>query len=206
MSTLLIFTIFPALLALVLFIYAVLALREHRWLGSISRLLIGLLLLSLAALSATISLATQGYRALTTETLAATVVMEKLAPQLYRANFEFPDGSLKSFELSGDELYVDANILKWRPIVNVLGLRTGYELDRVAGRYSMLDNEQTKQRTVFSLATKKPLNLATMVGRYEPLKLLVDAEYGSATFVSIDDKQRYAILVSNSGLLVRPLD
>jgi len=36
-----------------------------------------------------------------------------------------------------------------------LGLKTAYELDRVAGRYTLLEDEQNKPRTVYSLARKK---------------------------------------------------
>ena len=36
----------------------------------------------------------------------------------------------------GDQVLVDARILKWHYIGNVLGLHTQYELDRLTGRFS----------------------------------------------------------------------
>ena len=76
--------------------------------------------------------------------------------QRFRATVTLPDSSLHMFDLAGDAVYVDAHVLKWRPIGTLLGLETVYELDRIAGRYQALSDEQTHERTVYSLAVKKP--------------------------------------------------
>ncbi|HEX7021531.1 MAG TPA: hypothetical protein VF171_01655 [Trueperaceae bacterium] len=203
LSPLLIVTITAALLAMVLFVFAVLALRRGRLAGGLTRIAGALLLLLLAGAAGLVSVATQGYRALTQETLAATVSVRRLGPQRFGASFRFPDGHTRQFELAGDELYVDAHILKWHPWANLLGLRTAFELDRVAGRYTLLDDEQTQPRTVYSLQTDKPVDMFSLVQRYEALGRLVDARYGSATFVPVRDGGQYRVLVSSSGLLVR---
>ena len=197
----------PALLALALLVYAVLALRRRQWGSATFRGFLSLALFVIAAASGLVSVATGGYQSLIQETVAATVVIEPLSAQRYRAMFEFPDGEAQTFELAGDALYVDAHILKWHPRANLLGLRTMYELDRVAGRYDLLDDEQTQPRTVYSLAQPKPLELDMfrLVWRYEPLETLVDARYGSATFVPAREPKRYAVLVSTTGLLTREM-
>src|SRR6267378_2754935 len=38
---------------------------------------------------------------------------------------------MATYPISGDEIYVDARILKWHALANLLGLSTAYELDRV---------------------------------------------------------------------------
>ena len=43
--------------------------------------------------------------------------------------------------MAGDQIYVDAHILKWTPAANLIGLHTAYELDRVAGRYDNIEQE-----------------------------------------------------------------
>ncbi len=98
------------------------------------------------------------------------------------------------------------HILKWKPIVNVLGLHTAYELDRIAGRYVALKDERDRPRTVHSLAREKPVDLFALRRRFPFLAPLVDAEYGSATFVPADHSTRTEIRVSISGLLARPAD
>ncbi len=122
---------------------------------------------------------------------------------LFRARFRFPDGEEATFELAGDELYVDAHILKWKPIANVLGLHTSYELDRVAGRYKNIKDEQAKARTVFSLARGKPLDMFELRKVYPLFGPLLDVEYGSATFGSASKPTKFELRVSTTGLLLR---
>lgn len=181
------------------------ALRDRRALGTVSGTLLALLLLSLAGLLAMLSITTQGYRAFTREQVAAVVRIEPLGPQRFAAAFRFPDGRETAFTLTGDELYVDAHVLKWKPIANVVGLHTAYELDRVAGRYTRLADERTKARTVFALSQPKVLDLFDLRRRYTLLAPLLDAEYGSATFIAAVAPAELELRVSTSGLLVRQI-
>jgi hypothetical protein len=203
---LIIVAILFAVLSLAFFIAGIVALKRKRLLGTGVSLLLALLMLSLAALSGTISVATQGYRALTREEVAAGVKTEPVGPSRFRARFHFPDGREAIFSLKGDELYVDAHILKWKPIANYFGLHTSYELDRVAGRYSKLEDEKTKARTVFSLSQKKPVDMFTLRRRFPLLKPLLDAEYGSATFIAATKAAEFEVRVSTTGLLIRKVE
>lgn len=182
-----------------------LALRRRRIIGSVLGTLVALLCLALAALCATITLATRGYRALTREEVVAVVEVEPTGERWFRATFRFLDGRRASFDLAGDELYVDAHILKWQPLANVLGLHTAYELDRVAGRYRELRHERERLRTVFSLAEPKLLDLFDLRQRFALLAPLLDAEYGSATFAPADRRAAWELRVSTTGLLARSI-
>jgi hypothetical protein len=106
-------------------------------------------------------------------------------------------------ELSGDQLYVDAHILKWKPWANLLGLHTAYDLDRVAGRYVSVDDERDRPRTVAVLGTPRAIDLFHLRRRHAWLSALVDAEYGSATFVDVQSVAVFEVRVSTTGLLVR---
>ncbi len=179
------------------------ALARRRLFRTMVSVTFGLLLLAVGLLLGTVSLATQGYRALTREEVAAVVRTEPAGPRRFTARFHFPDGRESTYELAGDELYVDAHILKWKPIANVFGLHTSYELDRVAGRYSALAEEQSAARTVFSLAEGKPVDMFQLRRRYAWLRPLLDTEYGSATFITADKPEEFEVRVSTTGLLVR---
>lgn len=194
-----------AALALALVVAALGAWRNRRRLGSLVGFLAAGLFLALAALCGTIAVGVRGYRALTQEVVAATIRTEPLegTPQRFRATVTLADGSLHMFDLAGDAVYVDAHILKWRPVVNVLGLHTVYELDRIAGRYRALGDEQTGERTVHSIARAKPIDAFDLARRYWLLRPLVDAEYGSATFINATEPATYEVRVSTTGLLVR---
>lgn len=169
------------------------------------RSLLGLLLLAVGALSASISIGLQGYRALTREELAARVEVRPLGDRRFAATFHIPGRAESSYyELAGDALYVDAHILKWRPMVNVLGLHTAYELDRVTGRYDDLEMERSASRTVHTLAPERRVDLFALRTRYAFLAPLLDAEYGSGAFVRVSEPADFDVFVSTTGLLVRP--
>jgi len=182
------------------------AIRKKKVIGSTIRLLCALLCLSLAALFGTISIAVQGYRALTHEEIAAEVRTQPLGAKSFMAYFKFPDGREASFKLAGDALYVDAHILKWKPLVNILGLHTAYELDRVSGRYTDMKDELAGPRTAFSISRNKVLDMFTLRQRYLALSPLLDAEYGSAAFITMDKAATFEIRVSTTGLLIRRIE
>jgi hypothetical protein len=192
-----------ALVAVVFLGAAVIAARRKRLFGTAAGVILALLLFALAALMGTISVATQGYRALTREDLAATVVVRPTAPREFTALVTFPDGRDTMFVLRGDQVYVDAHILKWKPIANILGLHTAYELDRIGGRYLDIEHERDSARTIFSLGAPKPMDMFTLRRRWAAFAPLLDAEYGSGTFVTADRKDSLEVLVSITGLLIR---
>ncbi len=168
------------------------------------RTVAGLLLLSLGALAGTITIGIQGYRELAREDLAARLVVRPAGPQRFLATFRFPDGRMASYALSGDEIYVDAHILKWTPLVSALGLHTAYELDRVGGRYREIEHERSAARTLYSLGLEKPVDLFDLRRRYAFLAPLLDADYGSAAFVPVTDPAEFDLRVTTTGLLIRP--
>jgi len=187
-----------------LMLAGLLALRRRRPFRFVLRSLLGLLLLSLGALSASVAIGMQGYRALTREELAARVEVRPLGEQRFGATFHIPGRAESTYyELAGDALYVDAHILKWRPVVNVLGLHTAYELDRVAGRYDDLEQERSASRTVHTLAPERRIDLFALRSRYAFLAPLLDAEYGSGTFVRVNEPADFDVFVSTTGLLIR---
>lgn len=151
------------------------------------------------------ALSVQGYKALTYEQLAATITITPKGEDAFEAKFVFPDGSFQSHQLSGNQLLVDAHILKWKPIANILGFHTDYKLARVSGRYLSLTDEQTKPRTIFSLSDDKLVDIFSLRKQFAHLEILLDAEYGSASFIPAKEAQQYALMVSTSGLLFRKI-
>jgi len=202
-SPLLILAAACGVLGALLILAGLAALWRVRLLRFAGRTLFGLLLLALGVLAGTIALGVQGYRALTYEDIAARIVVKPAGAQRFTATFRYPDGRAATYELAGDEIYVDAHILKWKPIANLLGLHTSYELDRVAGRYHAINEERGGTRTVHSLGRDRPVDLYALRRRHEFLGPLLDAEYGSATFVPVTRPAEFELRVSTTGLLIR---
>src|SRR5215467_5491000 len=191
-------------LGLILVLAGLTALFGLHPLRFMTRTLLGLLLISLGVIEATITLGIQGYRALTQEELAARISLKPYAPQRFTAKLAFPDGREASYSLSGDEIYLDARILKWHALANVLGLTTAYELDRIGGRYRDLEQEKSAPRTLYTLGREKPVDLFAITKRFPQLEHFVDAKYGSAAFVPAGEPAELELRVSTTGLLIRP--
>lgn len=167
------------------------------------RAMLGLVLLTLGGVAGLVCAGMEGYRGLTHEELAARVSVHPTGHQHFTAVVRETGGRTSSFAITGDEIYVDAHILKWKPMANALGLHTAYELDRVGGRYRDVQQERTAGRTVYRLGDERTVNLFDLRQRYAWLSPLLDAEYGSATFVSVNHAAELELRVSGSGLLMR---
>lgn len=191
------------LLGIILVTSGLAALLRMRPLRFALRTLLGLLLLSLGALSGGIGVGMRGYRALAREDVAARVRVRPLGSQRFEATFRIPDRPEMRFELAGDQIYVDAHILKWTPMANVLGLHTAYELDRVAGRYDDIARERSAERTIFPLGEDNVVNLFGLRRRFAALAPLLDVEYGSGTFVPVKRQAEFEVRISTTGLLIR---
>ena len=185
------------------FVAALVALLRLRPLRFVARTLIAALLLCAGALCLAVSFGMQGYRALVDEQSAGKLIVKKTAPQRFNARFVFPDGREATYEIAGDEVQVDAHILKWKPIANLIGLRTVYELDRIGGRFRSIEQERATPRSVHALAPSRPVDLFDLRQRYVVLAPLLDAEYGSASYVPVDGDVELQVSVAPSGVVLR---
>jgi len=190
-------------LGAILVINGIVALARARPLRFALRTLAGLLLIAIGLLAGTIAAGMHGYRALTREDVAARLLVRPAGAQRFTATIRYPDGREASYELAGDEIYVDAHILKWKPVANLLGLHTAYDLDRMSGRYRSLEQERSAPRTVHSIGRERPVDLFGLRQRYVFLEPLLDAEYGSATFASVTRPAELELYVSTTGLFLR---
>ena len=188
---------------LVLFMLAFFALGRGRPGRCLFRTLLSVTLLAMGALVGAAVIGMQGYRGLTREEVVAVVSVRPVGPQRFDAHVRLPDGRQLGFVLAGDELYMDAHILKWKPVASVLGLHTAYQLDRIAGRYRAIEQERNGVRTVHSLAPDTMVDLFDLRRRFAFLAPLYDAEYGSASFVAVTRPAELELRLSTTGLLIR---
>jgi hypothetical protein len=184
---------------------SIIALFRARTGSFMLQILLGVSLLGIGGLTGMISLGIHGYKALAREEVVAKISVSPIAPQRFSATFRYPDGSVANYIIAGDEIYIDAHIIKWQPIANLIGLHTAYELDRVGGRYRELEQERTAERTIHALSQDKPVNLFKLRQLHTFLSVLLDAKYGSATFVPVTQAAELELRVSTSGLLIREL-
>jgi len=168
--------------------------------------LIGALLLSAALLLASLSANLHTYQRLSHETPVARLRFEQLGAQHFRAYLARPGHSAAVYELYGDEWQVDARVLKWHGAATLLGFDSGYQLERLGGRYRDLQQEQTARRSVYTLYKGTGIDIWALARRHPDWLPWVDAVYGSATYLPMAHGARFAIRMGQSGLIARPLN
>ena len=146
------------------------------------------------------------YSRLTHEQPALEARFMRVGPQQFDALLTYPSGESQLFSLQGDEWQVDARILKWRAIGNVLGFDTAYRLERIGGRFGDIDRERTGPRTVYALHPPARVDTWTLFRGYHEYIPWVDTLYGSAAYLPMTDGALYRVTVSQDGLIARPLN
>lgn len=147
-----------------------------------------------------------GYERLTDEQLVGVIEFTRDAPQEYTARL-MVDGQLdRILTLRGDEWQLDARVVTWKPPATILGFDPVYQLERISGRYSSVDNELSRPRTVHDLAVERPLDLWSLARRFPKYTPGVDAFYGTATYLPMADHARFQITLSRDALIARPVN
>ena len=99
---------------------------------------------------------------------------------------------------------IDARLVNWLPPMTILGLDPIYRLERLSGRYSEVDREQSEARTVHALGEGLPIDVWSVAQRFPWLAHGVDAYYGTATYVPMAEGARYEVNLSRDALIARP--
>jgi hypothetical protein len=193
-----------ALLAVPLFLASIRRMRRLKLVpGTLFFLTAGIVML-LAAGAGLVAANLFTYARLTHEQEAARVAMQRLGERHFVVSVRTKDAAPKRFELRGDEWQIDARVLKWRAMGNLLGFDTVYRLERLSGRYGEVAQELSAPRTVHALAEEPGMDLWMLARRYHRYLPVADALYGSAAYVPMVEDAEYVVTVSTSGLVVRP--
>lgn len=196
-----------ALLALLLIFWGGKVLLGGNWLLGFIRGSIGILLFGGALLIVLVAADIYSYRNLAKEHSVGTVSFEKLGEQHFRARFSDEDGLARHFELHGDQWQLDARMLKWKGPLARWGIHPAYRLDRLSGRYLTLQDERDRERSVYQLRESDyGVDIWRTLRGVDNRLPLVDAVYGSATFLPMGDGAVYEVRISYTGLLARPLN
>lgn len=180
-------------------------LRRRRRFAAVRAGSAGCLCLALAALAGAILLNLHTYQRLSYEQPVAELRFVAVGGQHFQAALTTPDNRLRLADLHGDEWQLDARVLKWRPLANLFGFDALFRLDRLSGRYRDIEQENSRPRAAVALNAGEPgLNAFSLARRMPRWAGLVDAEYGSATYLPMADGAAYAITLSQSGLVARP--
>lgn len=180
---------------------------KFRLMSGTTRLLSGGGVLALAGFLSMLGLNLQTYSRLTHEQTIATIDVAYLEPQFYLANVRLAhEVQPRPYEVRGDEIEFKARIIKWSPWANIIGYDAVYRLDRLAGQYTDIQEDLQKPRTVYRLHDERGVDTFELVKKRGGWLKAVDAYYGSGTYVPMIAGASYEIIMTQNGLIARPLN
>lgn len=196
------------LLAVVAFYFGARILGRFKWILGWLRGMAGLALIAIAVFLALAGLDLLSYKQILKDKPLLTISFEKQEEQVFQATLLFIESNEEqSFEVQGDQWQVDARIIRWKGFFQMLGAKPGYRLDRLSGRYYSLEDERRKKRSAHELSTSKTgLDMWALVHENSGFVPLLDAVYGSATYLPMEDGAIYQISLSASGLVATPMN
>lgn len=189
------------------FYFGAKTLKRFDWFFAWIRGTIGLAFVAVAVLVLIFALDLASYRQLLSEKTVATLSFQKLDEQLYQVEVNFIiDSEIERYEIRGDQWQVDARIVRWTGLMASMGAKPGYRLDRISGRYYSLEDERRKSRSVYTLnETKYGIDTWALLQQNEWIPL-IDAVYGSATYLPMANDAIYNLSLSHNGLTAKPVN
>ena len=107
-----------------------------------------------------------------------------------------------TFKLRGDQWALEGNILKWKEIVNFLGLKTMYQLTRVRGRFLSSQKEESEPSSVYSLADEERAQKWKWLYKYGYKLPFVTSAYGNTVYTYPTPNKELKVYVTTSGFMV----
>jgi hypothetical protein len=179
----------------------------NSWFLGLIRGLFGLMLLVIALGIGLVAADIYSYKQILLEQPVATITFNEIESQYFDAEIVDANGNQKRFKLRGDQWQLDARIIKWKGYFSGFGIKPAYRLDRLSGRYYDIEKETKAERTAYSITSSHfQLDLWKLMNTRSKWFSVIDAEYGSATYLPMRKGAMYEITLSNTGLVSRPLN
>lgn len=196
-----------ALLALIVLLVALRLLLGGHWFMGWLRGTCGFVVLALAGLIALIGYDISTYTALPPEQKPlVTLTFQAQGAQRYEVALQ-QGKETRTVMLEGDLWQLDLNLLRWKSLAELIGLESGYRLERLSGRYLAVE-QQNLARHGRVVLSEKPLGMdiwqSLQLGQRD--MYLVEAQVLRVDYMPIADGASYAVELAPTGLLARPLN
>ena len=193
-----------ALLAVIVLLVALRLLLGGSWLMGWLRGTCGFVVLALAGLIGLIGYDISTYASLPGEQPLVTLTFQAQGPQRYEVRLD-QGKETRTAMLEGDLWQLDLHMLRWKSLAELIGLESGYRLERLSGRYLAVEQQNLARYARVELS-EKPLG----VDIWQSLELgqrdmhLVDAQMLRVDYMPIADGAVYTVELAPTGLIAKP--
>jgi hypothetical protein len=200
-------------LALAIALFAVLALLvaarilfNSGWLIGWVRGNCGIAFIAAAAFIGLLANDVRSYLPLPQDKPLVTVSFQAQGAQSYRVTLQ-EGAEERQVNLEGDLWQLDGRLLQWKGLAALIGLQSGYRLEKISGRFLAIEQEDAAQYTEVNLAKSLygiDLWSWLLLGQHD--LFLLDAQPRRVTYLPMADQAVYSVSVTPIGLLATPLN
>ncbi len=195
-----------ALIALLALLIAARILFNPAWFVGFLRGCCGLAFVALAGFILLLANDLRSYQPLVADKPVVTVSFQAQGPQSYQVSLQ-EGGTERLVSLEGDLWQLDARLLQWRGLAGLIGLQTGYRLEKLSGRFLAVEQQDRAQRTAVNLAPSLyGIDLWRWLRSGPHDLFLLDALARRVTYLPMADQAVYSVSLTPTGLLAQPLN
>ncbi len=144
------------------------------------------------------------YKRLTSEEPIAQLAFTPINSQEFDASLRLGNFCEKNtYKLYGDEWRIDAQFLKWKSWAALFGVNPLYRIERLSGRYSEIQDENSKHHSAHEIKPISTLDLSRLAETYDNKFPFVDTVYGSSAYEKMKAETIFTVFRTQSGILVR---
>ncbi|GGY82163.1 multidrug transporter [Marinobacter zhanjiangensis] len=144
------------------------------------------------------------YQALSHMETVGSLSVEAVGEQTWRVRLDQPGASAQSWTINGDEWQLDARIIRFGGPFGWLGVKPGYRLEHISGRYRSREAERNGNHRVGIVGDQSWPDLWQLDQTWN-LPFL-KGTLGSASYRPLRDGARYDIRLSSGGLVTVPVN
>jgi hypothetical protein len=143
------------------------------------------------------------YQNLMEEVPIATISIFEKDDQHFDLTLASVDGVEQRFEIYGDQWQLDARLLTWVGPLAALGNKPLYRLDRISGRYVSLEQARSDRQSIYQLDPSLYVDIWQLL---QAVPFWIDANYGSAVYMPMENGAVFAVHLTAKGMNVRPIN
>ena len=139
------------------------------------------------------------------DSLVAEVSIRKTGEQQYQVKIRNEDMT-NEFLIRGDMWQLDTRMIIWSGLMNMLGMKPAFRLDRLSGRYFTLEQENSAERTAHTLdQSHSPCDIWALTAQQDWLPW-IEARQGVGVYMPLVDAAEFLVQMRGNGLEVSPAD
>jgi hypothetical protein len=107
----------------------------------------------------------------------------------------------KLYHLKGQQFVVEGHIIKWENFFVSVGMKPLYQVTRLTGRYISIEDEKTKERSVYELG--KETKFWRFLMKYGEKIPGIDAVYGTSSFKDAEENEKFMVYITYNAFVIK---